>query len=380
MTETKEIAKFALLESFKVKDLEYNRLSEETRQKLEALVPKAGQVFIRRTEAPYIVPDMQTTDASGKATSQRYTARLYGHLGVPPELSIQDPFDGRITKIINVRQIDGNGQPEPVLAEFNKNNEFLMLDMSNSLERQTLGMLYLNPEFEQCILRDRNGKTVRYARVDQTALVQNEVDARVSIAEMIVKLKNMDADHKKLLAQTMGFDTKGNVLGDGYIDGFLQNCIDARPMELESAFKILHIVEVENMIRKACEYGLLIYNIGESCFSYNNKKAQVMVYFGKNVDNQYRHAAQVLLNEDLENKAHMKFLKELVEKHEETIRQNVRKNMEGVLAPGELRQIPLEELAEKHAKRMAGRHAHVVDKAAAKEGSEVDEEDFEELV
>lgn len=358
MTAIEEPAKFTLLETLKVGKIEYNKLSDGLRVELERLVPQEGQVFIRRTESPFIVSDMQHTDASGRPISNRFTARLMGELGIPPELSVQDPFSNRIIRVINYSEIDALGQPKPVEASFAKNNEYLMLDLSNALDRQTLSMLYLNPHFEQTLLKNRNGKPVKYARVDQSALIQNDVDARVSIAEMIVKLKNMDMDQKRLLAQTVGFDPKGNVLGDGYIDGFLQHCIDHKPKELEDGFRILHIIEVENLIRKACEYGLLIYNVGESCFSYNNSKAQVMVYFGKNVENQYRHAALVLLNGDTENEAHLKFLKDLIGKHEETIRKNIQKNIDGVLAPGEIKPVSLEQVAEKYENRMKNRMAN----------------------
>ena len=96
-------------------------------------------------------------------------------LGIPPELSVQDPFSNRIIRVINILRLM-HLTAKTLEASFAKNNEYLMLDLSNALDRQTRYALP-QPHFEANPVKNRNGKPAKYARVDQSALIQNDVDA-----------------------------------------------------------------------------------------------------------------------------------------------------------------------------------------------------------
>ena len=288
-----------LFRPFKYKDVEYNNLSERTREHLEKIIPKSGEFIVRRTQRPFSTR-MEYVDRPG-ATPVRFDAQLLGARRLDSYIGIQDPFEGHYVQLVNLQRQEGDGSFVEVNTGFQKNNPILALNLADFHQRQTAATLYLTAAFRDNILDAGNPiepLEFLYERLDLASEETKQLANQFSVAELIVRLGNIeDLRTMQVLATELGHEDAEKQQGIAYLKGFVRQIIN-NPATIEkarAAFGVLDVLEMEAWLRVAWDKGVLLKIDEDRQFRYGHNNV-VIWQFDLNEDNQFYTMAKWLCN------------------------------------------------------------------------------------
>jgi hypothetical protein len=291
--------KSTLFRPFKYKDVEYNNLSEKTREKLESLIPESGEFIVRRTQAPY-TNRLEYIDRPG-STPVRFDAHLMGARRIESWIGIQDPYSGEYVQLVNLLRQEGDGQIVEVSAGFQRNTPILALNLADFHQRQTAAMLYLMITFKDNILDGGNPKVgyeTLFERLDLDNQEMKMLANQFSVAELIVRLQNIeDLRTMQVLAKELGHETAETETGVQRLKGFVRQLIN-NPATIEkarAAFAVLDVLEIEGWLRTAWDKGVIIKHDDDRQFRYKHNNV-ILWGFDLNADNQFYEMAKWLAN------------------------------------------------------------------------------------
>lgn len=312
---TTTATKSSLFRPFKYRDVEYNALSEKTREHLEKILPKEGEFIVRRTQRP-LTTRMEYLDRPG-STPIRYDAHLMGARRLDSYMGIQDPFEGHYVQLVNLLRQEGDGNFVEVNTGFQKNTPVLALNLSDFHQRQTAAMLYLTAAFRDNILNAGSPVQpleVLFERLDLASEETKQLANQFSVAELIVRLGNIeDLRTMQVLAAELEHPTAEKEQGIAYLKGFVRQIIN-NPATIEKArkaFNVLDILEVEAWLRTAWDKGVLLKIDEDRQIRYGHNNV-VVFQFDMNEENQWYVMAKWLANRKNDKNANQHY--ELIKK------------------------------------------------------------------
>lgn len=304
----------------------FNDLSDELRALLEEKVPyKEGAVMsFRRTANPYIAA---VIDGEGETRGKiPFPMAKLGGRRVRSRSDISDPFNKKFVKVVNLFNRDENGAPIDSNVIFPRDVSVIEIPLDTFHGRQSAAMFFLIPEFRQNILGEKGAPlkadVYDYELLDKEGIAEKRAKQIFTASELNMKLSALTLPKLRLLARYTGYPNADVDTGRSYMDVWIQGKIDSSSIgQVQDGFEMLDVLEIEDLLITAYKRNLIYKDDAVKMIRFGND-APIIAY-DINTDNQFRHAAKWLVQDEKNAKEMLSKITMLVEKTHEKIEQQI---------------------------------------------------------